>query len=255
MNRIRLAAVAAALLCAVALTSCTGAPTPAGTDAGGEPSASATSPSPTPDAVEPAASCLQIDTNAPTVDGTTLGTCISEALHVIGTFKASSTMGGEPQDAEIRLRPDVAIHGTSPDDEVIFVDDVTYKNEGDGWVQGDANSDDTEEYIGGMAGQLLVAVFAGDVLKQTIAACPVWNIEVASKKLTLPDDQVVDTRVFSCAAPFDSFGTTVSPMHVWIGADWTPYGFESTATGYGQVIDGVSYYYDHGVPVEITAPM
>lgn len=257
MNRNRVAAVVIALACTALLASCTGAPAPAGSGSRTEPSASSSPSSApeTPETPEPAASCLQIDTTAPTVDGTTLGTCISEALHVIGTFKARADIGGERQEVEIRLRPDVALHGTSPDDEVIYVDEVAYKNEGDGWVQGDPDSDDSEEYVNGLAGQALLAAFAGDILKQSIAACAVWNIEVAPKKLTLPDDRVVDARVFSCAAPFESFGTTVSPMDVWIGADWTPYGYESTATGFGQVVEGIAYYYDHGQPVEITAPM
>ncbi|MFT4259631.1 hypothetical protein [Microbacterium sp.] len=255
----RLLAAAAAAALVVALTSCSAPPDAESTDTA---SAAASAPASAPPSEatpttepEPVPSCLQIDTTEPTVDGTTLGTCISDALPVIGTFKATSDMSGEPQEVEIRLRPDVALHGRSPDNEVIYLDDIAYTNEGDGWVKGDIGSDDPEEYVAGAAGLALLTAFAGDVLKQSIAACPVWNIEVASKKITLPDSTVVDSRVFSCAAPFESFGMTVSPMNVWIGADWTPYGYESTVTGLGQIVEGVSFYYDHGVPVEIVAPV
>ncbi len=243
-------------LTTAALTACTAAPAPIASDA--------STPGPAPTASESAAvpietavadSCVAIDTSEPTVDGTTLGTCISDALHVLGTMKAQQVLDGERQDVELRLRPDVAIHSTSADEEVVFVGGVAYRNDGDGWVEGDPDSDDSEEVTVGSAGELLIAVFAGDILKQSIAACAVWNIETGLTGITLPDGFVVQVRTFTCAAPFDSLGVTVDPMHVWIGEDWTPYGYESTATGYGQVVDGVSYYYDQGVEVDITAPM
>lgn len=250
MNRNRLAAGAVAVASAVLLTACAGGSVPTAEGTGAAPT-----PTPTAENVEPAASCLQIDTTESTVDGTALGTCFADAILAYGSAKARSDLDGEVQEAEFRLRPDAAIHGTGPDGEVVLVDDVTYRNDGSGWVKGDAGSDDPDEYVIGVAGLAMLAMFNGEMMKQSIAACPVWNIEVGEKKITLPDDQVVEARVFSCAAPFDSFGTTVSPMSVWFGADWTPYGHESTASGYGQVVHGISLYYDHGEPVEITAPM
>lgn len=147
------------------------------------------------------------------------------------------------------------MHGVSPDSEVIVVDGIAYENEGDGWKQGDPDSEDSDEAIIWAAGQFALAAFSGDIMQQTIAACAVWNLEVGTKRLTLPDSEVVETRVFACAAPFDMYGTTVAPMEVWIGENWTPYGYESTATGYGQVVEGRSLYFDHGIEVDITAPM
>lgn len=249
----RTAAFTTAALCALLLSGCTGGP--ASAPSADQVADDSATPTPTASAVEAAPSCLQIDTSEPTVDGTTLGTCINDALYAIGTFKASSNMSGEPMEAEIRLRPDIALHGTSPDSEVVYLDGIAYDNDGDGWVKGDIESDDSEEYVAGLAGQALLAAFAGDIMKQTIAACPVWNIETGTKKITLPNDIVVDARVFACAGPVDMLGTVVDPMSVWMGADWTPYGYQSTTTGYGQVIEGVSYYYDHGKPVEIEAPI
>ncbi len=209
--------------------------------------------------IEAAASCLSIDTTAPTVDGVTLGTCFADALHAVGSMKATNETGDRRQQADIRLRPDIAIHTTTTDSdgtsEVIFVDDVAYEDDGSGWIRGDVSSEDDDEMILGGVGELLVAVFAGDVLKQSIAACPVWNIEPGTTSITLPDSRVVETREFACAAPFESFGTTVSPMSLWIDEDWTPYGTQSTVTGFGQVIDGAQYYFDHGVEVDIVAPM
>lgn len=255
MQQLRILASSLLAVAVVAVVAGCAAATPE-VDAAAPPSPIPTTSAP---AVEAAASCLSIDAAAPTVNGATLGTCFADALHAVGSMKATYETGDRRQQADIRLRPDIAIHATTTDadgtSEVIFVDDVAYENDGTGWIRGDVSSDDDDEMVLGGVGELLVAVFAGDVLKQSIAACPVWNIEPGTTRITLPDSQVVETREFICAEPFESFGTTVGPMSVWIDEDWTPYGTQSTVTGFGQVVEGAQYYFDHGVEVDIVAPM
>ncbi|MDT0156006.1 hypothetical protein Q9R19_00030 [Microbacterium sp. ARD32] len=259
----RLTAVSA-LAGLLLLAACSPAPpSPDSTDAAeatpAQPSASAPAVVTAAERPDPAGSCLSIDLDAATATGAQLGTCFSDALHVLGTFRAKADMGDEQQQSEVRLRPDVAIHGvtTGGDDpnEVVFVDDVAYQNDGTGWVKGDPDSDDSEKMIVGQAGRVMVAVFSGDVLRESVQACPVWNLLPAREKTTLPDDVVVEARVFECAAPYDMFGSTITGSRLLFEQDWTPVGASSTATGFGQTVRSEQWWYDFGTDLEITAPI
>lgn len=249
---------ASALTGLLLLTGCSGTPAPAsaGAAASGAPSPSASvAAAARPD---PAGSCTSIDLDAETATGAQLGACFSDALHVLGTFRAKVDTGDELQQAEVRLRPDVAIHGktTGADpDEVVFVDDTAYKNDGGGWIKGDPGSDDPEKMVIGNAGRLLVAVFAGDVLRQSVEACPVWNLLPAKEKMTLPDDMVVEARVFECAAPYVMIGSTITDSRLLFEQDWTPVSATYTATGFGQTVRAEQWWYDFGADLEITAPI
>ena len=209
------------------------------------------------DRAEPAKSCASIDLDSGTATGKQLGECFSDSLHALERFRAKVEMDGQTQDARVQLRPDIAIHTVTtggPGGEQVLVDGVAYQNDGSGWIKGDLNSDVPDETFVGQVGPLLEAAFSGGLLRESVAPCPEWKLLPEAEKVTLPDDTVVQARVFACSAPFEMAGATVSEARMLFEQDWTPVGASSRATGYGQTLYGEQWYYDFGADLDITAP-
>lgn len=255
--------IVAALIGILTLTGCAAAapsaePGPGG-GAASDPSAPQASPSPTkahrPD---PVASCGAIDLKVGTTTGAALGACFSDSLHALGTYRAKVDMAGKVQEAEVRLRPDVAIHARvagADGFEIIFVGGTAYQRDGSGWITGDPESDDISQASVGAAGQLLAVTFSGDVLRTSVAACPVWKVRPGTETTSLPSDLIVDARVFECAAPYSLAGSKISESRLLFEQDWTPVGVSSTATGYGETVHSTQWYYDFGTDFDISAPV
>lgn len=249
---------ALALVCLLALTGCS-APAPAdtvtrtGDEAPATPSADTAA-----DRPKPVESCASIDLDSRTATGDQLGACFSDALHAHGTFRAKVEMDGQTQDARVRLRPDIAIHTLTvggPGGEQVLLDGIAYQNDGTGWIKGDLESDVPDEAFVGHIGPLLEAAFSGGLLRESVRPCPQWDLLPDAEKVTLPDDTVVQARVFACTAPFELAGATVGEARMLFEQDWTPIGASSRATGYGQTLYGEQWYYDFGAELDITPPL
>lgn len=238
------------------LVACGPTPTPSASHTPQAAESSAPAVIETEDAVA-ADSCTSIDLASDTATGVQLGTCFSEALHLLGTFRVKVDSGDQLQIGEVRLLPDVAIHGkstgTNPH-EAVFIDDVAYLDNGTGWVRGDPDSDDFEEVTVGNAGRLMVAAFSGDVLRESVKSCPLWNVLPGTEKLTLPDDMVVDARVFECAAPYQVASMTITDSRLLFAQNWTPVSASYTTTGFGMSIPAEQWWYDFGADLKISAP-
>lgn len=243
------------LAIAVMLAGCTAADTaagdPASTDA---PTGSSVA------AAEPPASCVDLDLDpAAAVAGDALGTCLADGLQLAGTLRSTQFSAGTVTGhADVVLTPAIAIASTSNIGgtplEVRYVDGQTWADLGEGWVRGDAASNDPEEILVAQAGQLALAMMSPQAIADGIASCPSWHALAQRETLEAEGGPEPDAVVIVCDGTLTVAGIEITDAAVYFSEDWLPLGDRGTGSFLGVSTPFAVHYYDHGAAIVIDPP-
>lgn len=193
-----------------------------------------------------------------TLPGGALGECVSRALRSFGSGK--ERVRSPELDGEISFTydPDFAFQGggrtSSGFVEMTYVDQTMWVDRGEGPVRGDVASDDLEEQMVGVAGEMYRIFADPSMTADLIAASRSWRVAAKLDRRTLPDGERVAAHRIASTAPFRWHDIPVEEFVVWFAPDWTPVGTQASIRLGGTVSTSAQDFYDLGEPVTI-APM
>ncbi|MYU20883.1 hypothetical protein [Streptomyces sp. SID8352] len=228
--------------------------------AGGKPAAETTGAAPSEAPSKPAweapASCTALSLRpGATLAGGPLGTCVSEALSSHGSGKmriTADTFG----DVEFTYDPEYNFQGelTSPEGPVkmVFLDGTMWIDQGDGPVKGDRDSDDPQEQLVGVTGELYRVFSDVKYTAEMVRSQPVWKVDDAKDSIELPDGKTAQAYRITSDGAFTWNGFPVQDFVLWFAEDWTPVGDQATVEVAGTRATHTQHFYDLGEPVEIT---
>lgn len=200
--------------------------------------------------------CTALDlTVGASIDGTALGACVSTALVSYGSgreYVETSTSAGE---VVFRYDPDFEMQGdvetADGPMQLTFLDGVMWVDHGNGPVRGDIESEDMDEMMAGLAGEMYRMYSEPTMTAELIAASASWLVG-AEEDVTLGNGEVVKAFPITSAAPFTWNEIPVEQSIAWFAADWTPVGVRGTVSMMGMTETTTQTYYDLGADVEIT---
>lgn len=248
-SRLLLAAAAALTL---ALSACSSAPAP-------ETSTAADAPAevdPTTAARQMPAECSSLDL-APgaQLDGAALGACVARALSSYGSGKMRMD-GDTAGDIEFTYTPDYSFQGEMQGFDgpvrITFLDGEMWIDSGSGPIRGDVNSENQEEQLAGLAGELYRFYSDLEVTAELIAAQPVWQVQDATELISLPSGDSVESFKIVSGGAFTWNDMPVSEFIVWFGEGWVPSATQATVDVMGMTSTRSQHFYDLGDPVTIT---
>jgi hypothetical protein len=208
---------------------------------------------------EPPESCAALNL-APGTDlsGETVGRCWTDALYAFGSFHEYILSGGEAGEVDVRLSPELAVAGTTPDGEepFIYVGNVLYEQDNVRWINVDRKSDDADEAILGATADAIKAIADPNVIAQAIGRCRKWRVDFQRDVVQLQNGrEYPDAARLTCVSvPFDVLGVPVSESIIWADDDWTPLKTQSTDTGAVSSGTTSQVFYNLGKAVSIEAP-
>ncbi|MGP6169810.1 hypothetical protein ACTU6U_14050 [Microbacterium sp. A196] len=200
--------------------------------------------------------CTTLDlTPGATLDGQGLGACVQTALSSYGSGRESIAGGTGTGEIVFRYTPRFEFQGTLTTSEgdvhMTFIDDSMWIDRGAGWIRGDVTSEDLEEQMAGVAGELYRVFSDPSMAAEMIGSSPTWVVGPV-EDFPLGDGTVSSSHRITSSAGFSWNEIPISQYSVWFEADWTPTGSEATIQMMGISDTTRQTYYDLGEPVEIT---
>ncbi|MFI9625915.1 hypothetical protein [Streptomyces sp. NPDC052042] len=200
-------------------------------------------------------SCTALDlTPGAEIDGAALGVCVSEALSSYGSGKMQLT-ADTYGDIEFTYDPKYSFQGEMQGSDgpfkMTFLDDVMWIDRGSGPVKGDLKSDDPEEKLVGVTGELYRIYSDLDQTAQMVKSQPVWKVDEAMDKVSLPNGESVESYKIVSDGPFSWNEIPVSEFILWFGKDWVPVGDQASVEFMGTKGTHTQKFYDLGEPVTI----
>lgn len=250
-----------ALLAVTAMVALAGCSAPAEPDASRAPTESSPASAAPEASAEPQGwaapeSCDALDlTPGASLTGMALGECIAAGLISFGSGKEhvdGGTMSGE---IGFRFDPDFEFQGTVDSNgepmTMTFIDNVMWIDRGDGPVRGDVSSENLDEQMVGVAGELYRIYSDPTQHADLMSASPAWTVG-GLEPLTLGNGETRNGIRVSSAAPFTWNEVPVDEYHVWFAEDRSPLGNRATISMMGITDTTTQTFYDLGEPVEIT---
>lgn len=199
--------------------------------------------------------CTTLDlTPGATLDGAGLGACVQTALSSYGSGRESIEGGTGTGEIVFHYTPRFEFQGTltTPEGDVhmTFVDEVMWIDRGTGWIRGDVTSEDLEEQMAGVAGELYRMFSDPSMAADMIGSSASWVVGPL-EEFPLGDGTVSSSHRITSSAAFSWNDIPVSQYSVWFEADWTPTGSEATIQMMGISDTTRQTYYDLGEPIEI----
>lgn len=189
------------------------------------------------------------------LDGTDLGTCLTESLSSYGSGRMQMTTDTVGE-IEFTYSPEYNFQGNfeGPDGPVrmSFVDGVMWIDLGDGPVKGDIESDNFDEQMAGMAGELYRFYSDLEQTVQLIALQPTWNVVGEKETVALPTGEQVEAYRIVSGGSFVWNEVPVSEFVVWFGEDWVPVSTQATMEMMGMSVTNSQKFYDLGEKIVIT---
>ncbi|MFS0866685.1 hypothetical protein AB3M83_05030 [Microbacterium sp. 179-B 1A2 NHS] len=259
------AGIPAAALTAVALLAlagCTGTaePAPAASDttvASPSPTQTGAAPTPTATAADDVPVECESLTVPPggTVSGEDLGPCLQAALVLADT--GTLTLSGDELGGTVqyRHRPDFAFSGELETGDgavaMSFVDGVMMLDSGDGPVVGDPESDDPDEQLAGVTGELYRVFSDPGFIADFIAAGETWEIGSETEELSPAGGDAVTAVRARSTAPFSWYDIPIDSYTVFFAEDFTPVSASSTTGFLGHTSSITQDFSGVGEPVSI----
>lgn len=190
------------------------------------------------------------------LDGTPFGDCVALALSSFGSGKmkiAGETTG----EFEFTYDPDYNVQGelTTPTGpmKIAFVGTDMWIDSGNGPVKGNPESEDPEEMMAALAGELTRQYADVTQTAQLMQGQPVWNIADAKEPITVATGEQVDAYRIVSAGPFEWNGIPITEYVAWFDDDWVPLSTQATMEVMGMSGTNSQHFYDLGEPVTIKA--
>lgn len=190
-----------------------------------------------------------------TIDGEGLGACLSTALFSFGSGRESLDSSTGTGEVVFRYVPDFEFQGTlvtaEGDVHMTYADSTMWIDRGTGVIKGDLNSEDFEEQVAGLTGEMYRMFSDPALAAEMIGSSPVWAISEI-EPFTLGNGEVSQSYRITSSAAFTWNEIPISQYSVWFESDWTPTGSEATIEMMGISDTARQTYYELGEPVEIT---
>lgn len=189
------------------------------------------------------------------LDGASLGECVSQALSSYGSGRMQLA-GGSAGDVEFTYDPGFNAQGElqTPEGSMrfVFLGDEMWIDSGAGPVKGDPNSENIEEQIVAMTGEM--TRFFADLSQtaQLIQAQPVWNVDGAMAQVTMKNGDPVEAYRIVSGGAFSWNDIAVTEFVLWFGEDWVPLSTQATVDFMGVSTTNSQLFYDLGEPITIS---
>ena len=188
------------------------------------------------------------------LDGGPLGDCVAQALASFGSGKMQIA-GDSVGEFEFTYEPDFNVQGElqSPTGvtKVALVGTEMWVDTGGGPVKGDPNSENPEELMAALAGELTRQYADLTQTALLIQAQPVWHIDDSKSAVTLPNGEEAEGYRIVSAGSFEWNGVPVTEFVVWFGDDWVPLATQASMSMMGVNSTNSQSFYALGEPVTI----
>ncbi|MGO2328144.1 hypothetical protein ACTXIU_11850 [Glutamicibacter arilaitensis] len=188
------------------------------------------------------------------LEGKALGECVAVAIssYKSGKMKIKGDSDGT---FEFTYDPDFKVQGEIQTDtstiKMAFLGDEMWLDSGNGPVKGDRDSENEEELMAAVVGELTRELADPVQTTKLINAQPTWNVDTSKSSVTLVNGGQTDAYRIASAGPFDWHEIKVEEFVLWFDEDWVPLSTEATSGMLGMSATNSQQFYDLGEPVEI----
>lgn len=190
------------------------------------------------------------------LDGDPFGECVSLALASFGSGKMKIS-GETTGEFEFTYAPDYNVQGEITSSTVpvriAFVGNDMWIDSGNGPIKGDPNSENSEEVMAAVAGELTRQYADLRQTAELMQGQPIWNIADTKESITLANGDLVDAYRIVSASPFEWNGIPIAEFVAWFDDGWVPLSTQATVEIMGMAGTNSQHFYDLGEPVTITA--
>lgn len=203
--------------------------------------------------------CSSLDLNVgATLAGSALGECVAQSLVSFGSGRETVQTSTNTSEVAFRYDPDFEMQGetktTDGSMRLTYVDGTMWVDDGSGPVKGDVDSDDMDEMLAGLTGEM-IRIFADPAMTADMVARGAEWVVGEQVDVELGNGETVRAFPIDVAAPYTWNEMPVQEHVVWFAEGWVPVGGRGTVATMGMTETTTQTYYDLGEPVEITPPV